>query len=252
MMSRLKGIIIFALLLGIYHATAQSVFIQPYFGYGTVRMTEPNDDMRLRFKQLSQINQIVLPAPDPLNGNYAWGVKLIYRMEDDYFLNLNTYYIQERTGIDFQTSAGLYPLSYHFDREIKFFDVSIGIQYFFNYSSWKTVNYYFGFAVGVGVGWSNSDFIYQDENPRVDDIDSKGDFSGNAMTANFNLGVLIRLHPNVFLSGEGGYRFANLRELTGQFKTKTESFSDYTTQSQYDYSGFYVALGTVLRLPFFD
>ena len=231
---------------------AQTVSVQPYFGYSTVRMSEANNDMVVRVNQLRRFSQQFIPSPDPLNGNYTWGVGVTYRFEDDYFATVKTLYFSEKTGKDYRRTAVDYPLDFHFDRDIRFFDFTIGLQYFFNYSSWKRINYYLGAGAGLGLGWSRSNFTYQDNNPAINNIDSRGDFSGSAMTAHFALGLTLRVLPPVFLSAEGGYRFANLRQLEGQLKLSGVLYPNYVTESSYDFSGFYITIGTGFILPIFE
>ncbi len=239
---------------------AEAFNIKPFFGYSTVRMNDVNDDINFRVNELRKIVQTNIPAPDPFKGNYAWGVQIEYPLQEKYFVTLTTFYFSEKTSAETLPGAPATTYDYHYSRKIELFDVSIGLNYYFNYSSWKRLNTYFGAGAGLGSGWSSSDFQYDDTSNNH--INNTGDFSSNALTAYFCLGGTARLFRYLFLSAEAGVRFANLRQMDGKLKVD-QTFSgssgssqkytnnDFTTEALYDYTGFYFLVGTGIVIPFF-
>lgn len=247
-----KLVFIFSILLFSEISYGQTLAIKPYFGYATVNMTEVNEDLDFRIRDFRQLVNEPLPAPDHFNGNYAWGVQIEYRLEEDYFLNVSTYYFREKNGADYFGSISSGPIDFHFDREIELFDVGIGLKYFFNYSSWKRINTYIGSGVGVGLGWSKSNFRYTDQKPETDDFDNTGDFSSNQLTANITAGGIYRVFPALYLSVEVGIRFANMQQMDGPLTTLQDGRNEITTDAAFDFTGFFVTLGTGIVIPILD
>lgn len=248
-MFRIRNLIVAVIFVGLaFPLRAQQTVIRPYVGYATVHMGEVNDDMRVKASTLSRETGHNLPAPDPFKGNYAWGVQAEYRIGDDYFANVTTYFFREKTAADYSAAKDLIPVEFRYSREIQYWEFTIGLHYYFSYSSWRRLNTYIGAGVGVGLGWSHSDFYY-DESSLL--IDNHGDFSSNAMTAYFCLGGTVRLTGPLSLSGEAGYRVANLREMSGTLRTREADYSDFITQAKYDFSGFYAVLGLGYAISLF-
>ncbi|MEJ2636644.1 MAG: hypothetical protein P8184_15290 [Calditrichia bacterium] len=253
----MKKTIYSALFLSIFYfcsSQAQMLSVKPYFGYATVKMGEVNDDAKTRIKSLAEQTQQALLPPDPLNGDYAWGFQVEYHLEENYFLNVNSYYFREKTATD---NFNLFdqPIEFDVNRRIEYFEISIGINYYFDYNSWRRVNTYFGAGGGLGLGWSKSNFKYNDSKNFVN---NSGDVSSNALTAYGCLGVRIRLFPFMFLTTEIGAHFANLGQMTGQYRVDQRVNSeylnytnkDYTTAAAFNYSGYYITVGTGFVIPF--
>ncbi len=242
-------------LLNVSILNARSITLKPYFGYATVRMDDMNSDLKLRVNELAKLVQNNLPIPADFNGNYAWGAQIQYRLQDNNFIHLNTFYFKEKNSAEDLQRLGGGDYEYLFSRQIELFEIGFGLHYFFNYSSWKRVNTYLGAGAGLGFGWSESDVFYQDQQNNL--VDNRGEFSSNALTAHIAAGANIRIFPAFFISGEVGYRFANLQNLTGTFKanqrlpngTINNTDDDFSTTAAYDFSGFYITIGIGIKIP---
>lgn len=248
-MDSLKIFILLGVIFLIQTAASQAIFIKPYVGYSTVKMREVNEDADFKMDRFRQEVGKPIPYPENFNGNYAWGFDAAYKLEENYFITAGSYFFREKNHLTESDVNTTEPFTFRFDREIQLFQLSIGIQYFFNYNSWKRVNTFIGSGIGLGVGWSKSDFKYSDDNLNTPDYDNSADFSNMALTAYFSAGTTIQLLPMLMLQAEIGARFANLQELSGQLRTLEKTNNDYTTLVKYDFSGFYITVGTAFILP---
>jgi opacity protein-like surface antigen len=238
---------------------SQSISIKPHFGYTTVGMSEVNQDMNLRVNELREITGQLVSLPDPFNGDFAWGIQIQYNLGDNYLLNLNTYYFKEETTVD-ESQLATNPFQFNFRRRIDYFDISFGVKYFFNYSSWKRVTSYLGGGVGFGIGWAESNFIYEDS---INSVNNQSDFSSSALTAYFSAGINFRISTRFSIVPEVGYRVANLRQMEGTLKIDQNfpnypngeletTDNNYLTDASYDFSGFFLSLGLNFIIPLLE
>lgn len=239
--------VIVILLLGFHQIPAQRLYLKPYFGYSTVRMAEVNADMFNKIEAIYRETGNRLPVPDDFRGNYAWGFQMEYHVEDEYFAYLASYFYREPTEAIYSGYQQGRAIDYHYRRTIEYLEFTIGLHYFFSYSSWKRVNWYIGTAVGAGIGWNASTFYYSDSDQL---IDNKGDFSTSAMVAYFSGGVTFHLTRGVYFFLEPGFRVAPLREMTGRLTTLQGVTDSFTTPEKYDFSGFFLMGGVALGIPF--
>ncbi|GAB4335818.1 MAG: hypothetical protein Kow0037_16290 [Calditrichia bacterium] len=230
----------------------QTVYLRPFWGQHRLSMDEPNEDMRYRINTLAFLNKVSLPVPQDLDKAAIYGLEALLKFDSDYFISVGTAYFKDETKLNYHSPSPANAIEYYFFRDIRYFELTTGIKYFPHYSSWRPINVYFGFQVGLGVGWSRSDFQYRDDNPDIDEIDSRGDFSTNGLIGVGNIGFNFRLTGWLMLNGEAGYRFANLGQLEGQLKTINATINNYTTSSSYDFSGFYAAIGLYFLIPVFS
>lgn len=235
---------------------SQSISIKPHFGYTTVHMSEVNQDMNSRVIELRDITGQPVSIPDPFRGDFAWGIQIQYDLGDTYFLNLNTYYFKEETSVN-ESLAGTNPSQFNFRRRLDYFDISFGVKYFFNQSSWKRVTSYLGGGVGLGIGWAESNFDYADN---INSVDNQSDFSSSALTAYFCAGLNFRISTQFSIVPEVGYRVANLGQMEGTLKIDQNfpnfpngelelTDNNYLTEASYDFSGFFLSLGLNIFIP---
>ena len=237
---------------GITRLPAVGFSLKPYYGYSTVKMGDVNTEIINTVRALRYRSQHPLPFPGELNGSTIWGLQAEYQMEEDYFLNLSSLYYREKESAQYQEIAGAADIDYHFFTRIDLFEISVGIRYFFNYSSWKRINPYIGGNVGLGYAWSESHLRYDDHGlSQTNPVDTFDDVSSNAITAQFCAGITLRILPAFFLWGEVGARMANMSNMQGQRRTLNASYSNFTTPSVYDFSGFYLIAGGGFIIPFF-
>ncbi len=246
---------LFALLLiitGIHLLPAMSFSIKPYYGYATVRMGDVNNEIINTVRTLRYRSQRPLPFPQELNGSSIWGLQMEYNMEEDYFLNLSSFYYREKESARYDKEITLPEVDYRFFTRIELFEISLGIRYFFNYSSWKRINPYIGGNVGLGFAWSESHLQYDDHGQsQTNPVDIRDDISSNALTVQFGAGITLRIFPAFFLWGEAGLRMANMGNLQGQRRTLNAVYSRFTTPTVYDFSGFYIIAGGGFVIPVF-
>ena len=120
---------------------AQSISIKPYASYATVQMNEVNSGSDARIESLRELTGVYVPNPDPFEGSYAWGIQIGYHLEDNYFLTFATYYFTEDRDLHYRDASQGYQVIFDNLRDIRFFEFSFGMKYFFRYSSWKRINH---------------------------------------------------------------------------------------------------------------
>ena len=234
---------------------AQTFNFKPFIGYTKVNMADFNRTIQSQVDVLSDLSQQNLPRPENMDGDYLWGFQVEYHLEENYFININSYYFREKTGSSLYNDIPSDPLNFKSSHQIRLVDLSIGIKYYLSYSSWKRINLFFGFGVGIGMGWSKSELVYNDY---INNYYSNGEFSSIAMTGNFILGMDLRLMSGLSIVIEGGYRYSNMGRMDGQllihkdFPNDTLDFIDngYTTQTYYNFSGIFITAGPSISLPF--
>jgi len=251
-MMRYKLSVLLLVILGINLLPAMSFSIKPYYGYTTVKMGDVNNEIINTVRALRYRSQRPLPFPEELNGSYIWGLQAEYNMEEDYFLNLSSFYYKEKVSAQYGGEFAIPELHYRFFTQIELFEISVGIRYFFNYSTWKRINPYIGGNVGLGFAWSESRLEYDDNGlTQTNPIDTRDDVSSNALTVQFCAGITLRIFPAFFLWGEVGARMANMSNLQGQRRTLTTTYSNFTTPTIYDFSGMYIIAGGGFVIPIF-
>jgi len=225
---------------------AARLSIKPYFGYAVVNMSEVNDDMVTKLDALFRQTGVRLPPPESFGGNYAWGFQMEYHWEEEYFVNVSSYFYREPTEAWYSGYLQGNAVEYHYQRTIEYLEFTLGLHYFFRYSTWKRINWFIGSGVGVGIGWNESTFYYSDASYL---INNKGDFSTSAMSAYFSAGITFHVTRSFYFFLEPGYRVAPLREMTGRLTTPAGVTDSFTTPEKYDFSGFFIMAGVGLGIP---
>ncbi len=232
--------------------SAQSFYLKPFFGYKTVKMSEVNQEIKNAIKTLQQETGHLLPFPEDFNGNLVWGIQGMYHWNDNYFVQVSTFYYQETVATSTEELTIIPDYYFNFKRKIELFEFNLGIQYFFNYNQWRRTNLYITTGFGLAFGWANSNFQYSEPgNIQEKGIHNQGDFSSDALTAHLGAGLLVRLSSAIFLTGEVGIHIANLGQMDGQIKSSDGQRLPFTTTSRYDFSGLFALAGLAFAIPFF-
>ncbi len=247
-------IVILSLLL-IAPLTAQKVNIIPYYGYLLPRMTDVNDKIESDINGRNGFQRLIgqnLPFPGEFNGEGVIGAQIEYHLNENYFASINVSYYQESVGSEFATGSTGKADRFLYEREVELYDVSINLHYYFNYSTWKRLNTYLGFGVGLYVVNAFSDTESTFSNDVINPIDTHGEFSGNALGASFALGGDLRLLKFLSLRAEGGIQFANIGQLDGSITTISNPAKQETpSQSSFDFTGLFVRGGLSITVPLF-
>ena len=220
-------------------------------------MSDVNNDNQLRINQLSNITGNSLPKLEKFRGNYSWGIQGQYQLEQNYFLVIHSNYYRESIKVE-NDKQGEIPFSFQNQHRIEYFEICLGINYFFDYSSWKIITTYFGAGVGFGSGWTE---VYLEYNDGLNRVNNKGDFSSDSFVGYICAGFQIKFTSILSLVPEIGFRYANLGKMNGKLYI-SQNFSNlpnanlelsdnnYTTEDVYDFSGFYGTIGLKILLPF--
>lgn len=236
---------------------AQFFSLKPNFGYTSVQMDAINNDNQLRIDQLSAITGNSLPKIKEFKGNYSWGIQGQYQLERNYFLNIHSNYYRESIKVE-NDKQGEIPYSFQNQHRIEYFEICLGINYFFDYSSWKIITTYIGAGGGFGIGWTE---VYLEYNDGLNRVNNKGDFSSNSIVGYICAGLPIKFTSILSLVPEIGFRYANLGKMNGKLYI-SQNFSNfpdanlevsdnnYTTEDVYDFSGFYGTIGIKILLLF--
>ncbi len=230
--------------------SAQTFYLKPFFGYKTVKMSEVNHEIKNAIRALQQETGNLLPFPKDFNGDFVWGIQGVYHWNDNYFLQVSTFYYQETISTSTNELTIIPDYYFGFKRKIELFEVNLGIQYFFNYNQWRRTNFYLSTGFGYAFGWTNSDFQYSEPgNVQEKGLHNQGDFSSDALTAHLGAGLTVRLSSIILLTGEVGLHIANLGQMDGQIKSSDGRNVPYTTNSRYDFSGFFAVAGLEIVIP---
>jgi hypothetical protein len=239
---------------------SQSFSIEPVIGYTRVSMDAVNADIRYKVNKLSAQTGNTIMLPDPLEGNLFWGIQANYHMENNYFLNVGTSYYREVSDLTQGNAANMNTFYFHTRRENQLLKFNFGIRYYFNYNSWNRVNFYLGGGTGYALGWSDYRFEYGDG---TNSINNTGNFSSGAITAYLSTGISLRFMPRFSLNPEVGYHYANLGQMTGRYQisqifpkdpaAQLEGiYTDFITEEEYNFSGFFASIGLHLFFNILD
>ncbi len=245
------GMISTVMLLSSSAVNGQSFSIEPVFGYTRLDMDAVNADISNKVLKLSARTGYDIPIPDPLQGNYFWGIQVNYHMENNYFLNVGTTYFREIAELTKGSLPNIAPFYFHTRREIQLLEINFGLKYYFNYNSWRKINFYVSGGTGYALGWSKYNFDYNDG---TNSINNSGDFSSGSIIAYLGSGITLRFTPRFSLNPELGYHFANLGQMSGQYRisqifpkdptAQLEGiYTDFITEENYNYSGFFARIG---------
>ena len=175
------------------------VIIQPYAGHLFGEMENANSVVKASINQASELLGEEIQSPGKFDGGQMYGLQLTYNTHSDLFININVGYHSQKLGTS-QVSV-LEPGSweYRFERKVELYDVTLNLQHFLNYSSWRRLNYY----LGLGAGWMmlQAD-SYTYSTASMLPLDSRGSFNRSIFSGNLAAGMRFRLAGLLFLWGE--------------------------------------------------
>ncbi|RMI00526.1 MAG: hypothetical protein D6681_11255 [Calditrichaeota bacterium] len=240
----------FPILLGIFLGISPimgQIRLKPHAGLLFPGMGDVNAKIENDIISFRQITGEPIPSPGTIGRNKFFGVQVEYQIEEDYFASLNVGYYSDAAEVDYSATAGL---RFHYLREVQLFDFMLNLHYYFNYSTWKRVNTYLGMGVGLSVANARSE-TFSNFGDELAQVDSRGDFAGNSLSALLGAGVDVRLSQAFSLWGELGLQYGNMGQLDGSVTTKDHPEKrDTVSQSSFDFTGIYVRAGLGVLLPF--
>ncbi len=235
---------------------AQSLVIKPYYGYLLPRMSEVNDQIDRQIGVWRELLGAPIASPGNIDGHHFFGAKAQYHLHDDYFLTLEASRYQEKIATEY-FKPGVSPLErFLFERKVETIDLAVNLNYYFDYDDASPLSKYISFGAGLLFAKANSVtqssiLIDSSTGASLLPVDTRGEFSGNSISANLAGGLELRVAGSVSLWGEAGYRYAKLGEMDGNIRTiNDQQAAAFTTSSSFDFSGFYFHAGLGIELSF--
>lgn len=228
-------------------AVAQDFSLKLHYGYYYPSPGNVNSKIAEDIRGLRQALQAPIPSPGEFNGSGVWGGQLEYRLNEDYFINLNVSYYREKIALLYRPSpTPFWTLDYQ--RELHSLDAIINLHYYFNYSTWKRFNKYLG--IGVGLMFLTAKSFTASDNPDAL-LETRGKFSGNILSGVLAVGGHYRLSKPLRFWGEIGLQYGNFGELDGTVTTRENPQEVETVSaSSFDLTGLYARAGLGIGLPF--
>jgi len=228
---------------------SQILRLKLYPGYLKVLMKDVNNNMRNQINIFSEISEILLPFPEDFNGNKIYGAQLNYHLNENYFFNFGFYSYKESVGSEMKRFLNNQNMEFKFDRSVELLNLILGLQYYFNYATWKPANYYLFSDLGIAFAASHS-LTYTKNLPNYKDTNTRGNFTANSITFQVGFGVDINLQKYLSVWLQGGFLFANIGQMEGEIELIDGSRLKRTTNSRFDYSGILLMTGLGILLPF--
>jgi opacity protein-like surface antigen len=177
-----------------------------------------------------------------------------FHLNDDYFLAIDVSRQQQKISTEYLSGTTPEPDRFYYERGVETFDVALNLNYYFGYDPESRLNKYFG--IGVGMIFAKATSLTQlslatEPKPgmTLTALDTRGDFSGNSITATFLLGLDLRLSNLFFLWTEGGYHYAKVGQMEGTVsRVDDQQGVAFTTNTSFDFSGFFVHAGLGIAL----
>ncbi len=231
-------------------AFSQGVTLKPLIAYPFVRMGEVNDNIAGDIRTFRESTGAAIPSPGEFDGARTFGAQVEYHLNEDYFFNLSLSFYKETVGTQFNSTLPA-PIELDYQREVRSYDFMLNMLYYFNYNNWKRFNKYLGIGVGLIRVNADSKTFYKIEDELL--IDSEGEFTKTGLSALISAGMNYRLATLLSIWGEGGYQVSNVGQLDGKVTTiENPTRTDFTTNSSFDLSGFYIRGGLGITLPFLN
>lgn len=234
---------------------SQSFTIKPFYGYLRPQMTDVNRRIENQMEAWRELLEEPLPSPGKIGGRSIGGGEIQYHLNDDYFLGLNISRYQDQATTDYRSSSPATPGRFLYTREVEALDVALHLDYYFDYNESGILNKYFGIGLGIisaqAKSVTQSTFELTASQVTLPLIDTTGDFSGIAFTAVLSAGLDFKLAGPLSLWSEAGYRYAKLGQLDGTVRQiNSQQDATFTTNTSFDFSGFYGQAGIGIGLPF--
>lgn len=242
-----KWLCLFLVLVIFPPAAAQNFSLKLHYGYYYPSLGDVNSKIEEDIRGLRRDLQAPVPSPGEFNGSGVLGGQLEYRLNEDYFINLNVSYFQEKVELQYRPSpAPSWRLEYL--RELKSIDAIINLHFYFNYSTWKRFNKYLG--IGVGLMFLQAESFTGSDNPD-ELLETRGKFSGNILSGVLAVGGHYRLSKPLLFWGEIGLQYGNFGELDGTVTTlENPNEVETVSNSSFDLTGLYARAGLGIGLPF--
>lgn len=234
---------------------SQSFTLKPFYGYLRPQMTDVNRRIETQMEAWRELLEEPLPAPGKISGQPIWGGEIQYHLNDDYFLGLNISRYQDQAISDYRSSLPAAPGRFLYTRDAEALDIALHLDYYFNYDESSRLNKYFGLGLGIisaqAKSVTQSTFAITNSQVLLPLIDTTGDFSGTAFTVILSGGLDLKLAGPLSLWSEVGYRYAKLGQLEGTVnQLNSQQNAAFTTNTSFDFSGFYLQAGMGIGLPF--
>lgn len=165
-------------------ASAQRLWLRPFYGYLKTSMTELNDLVEEQILGWREVLNEPIPLPEKINGNGFYGGEVAYDFADNYSISLGLYYYKEDLRVDYANASAALPLRFNFEREVRLYDIFFNLRYHFTEVAFTRFNPYVGFGGSIALAKAKSNTQHFVTDPQTNEpvalSDTQGDFSENS------------------------------------------------------------------------
>jgi outer membrane protein W len=234
-------------------AAAQRLWLKPFYGYLLAPMSDLNNRIEEQIRGWREVLDAPVAFPDKINGSVAYGGEIAYDFSDNYSLSVGLYYFSDESQVRHDIPAAQTLTRFTFERSVQLYDLFFNLRYHFTEVAYSTLNPYLGFGAGLAMAKAQSitrHFVddFQD-NVTFTLADTQGDFDGNTTSGQLFVGVDARFGAFVALWAEGGYQAARVGQMEGTIQRPGSPASAFTSNTSFNYSGFYLRGGLGIALP---
>ncbi len=245
--------VIFFVLIIAGPAAAQRLWLKPFYGYLHAPMSDVNNGIEEAIRGWSNVLDSPVPFPESIDGNAAYGGEIAYDFSDNYSISLGLYYFKEETEVRHDIPAAQALTRFNFERRVQLYDLFFNLRYHFSETAFAGLNPYFGFGAGLAMAKAQS-ITQHFVDDLEDDVtftltDTQGDFDGNTTSGQIFVGVDARFNNFASLWAEGGYQVARVGQMEGTVLRPGSPASAFTSNTSFNYSGFYLRGGVGISLP---
>jgi opacity protein-like surface antigen len=219
-------------------------------------MSAVNDQIGRQIELWRELLGEPILSPGKIDGNHLLGGQVLYHFNNDYAVTFEVSRYQEKVVTDYLKPATSASERFLYEREVKTFNLTVNLNYYFDYDETSRLNKYIAFGAGLLFAEANSVtlssiVIDSKTGALLPAVDTRGDFSGNSVTAALAGGLDLRVAGSISLWGEAGYQYAKIGQLDGTIsRLNDQQAAAFTTTTSFDFSGFYFRAGLGIGLPF--
>lgn len=244
-----------ATLLAVQAAAQNKLFFRGYYGYYVPRMGDVNDRIERQIAGWQDLLGIDIPVPGKINGDQEFGGKVQYHLSENQLLGMQVAYYEEQIASRLSGETGITQERFLFERKVSLLNISLTLDYYFNFGDLATPQPYAGISAGVAFANARSNTVstFTKNKQSGADLfrtDTQGDFSSSVLSGSAYAGMVLELFAGISLWTEAGLQFANVGQMDGKVRRfNTEGESEESTDSSFDFSGAFIRAGLGLGLP---
>lgn len=232
-------------------AAAQTIVLKPFYGYVAPRLTDVNNQIESQITGWENLLGVAVPSPGKIDGSSLIGGRVQHHFNDEYFIALDFSRYEQEVTTDLKVTTGALPFDFLYQRDVETFEAVLNLGSYFRYDSERRWNIYIEFGAGLlaAKARSTTTLTYTAGNTKEEAVATYGTFSRSTLAAMLATGLEWRLTGAISLWGTAGYRYAKVGRMEGTAtRLNNNPNAAFTTNSSFDFSGFYFRTGLGLAI----